>query len=71
MSRLQGYPVSAVQEDQRESTISQTERSSEANISVNTSITQSSLITVTEGDYDEDRDYTNLNQEEWKFDDEK
>ena len=73
VSRMQGYPVSAVQEDQRESTISQTERGSEA-ISANTSISQnskSSLMTVTEGEYDEDRDYTKLDDAEWKFDDER
>jgi hypothetical protein len=68
---MQGYPVSTIQEDQRESTVSQTERGSEAPISVGTTQTQSSLITVTEGDYDEDRDYTELNQEEWRFEDEK
>lgn len=68
---MQGYPVSTIQDDQRESTVSQTERGSEANISVNTTNTQSSLITVTEGDWHEDTDYTELNQVEWKFEDEK
>jgi len=68
---MQGYPVSTIQDDQRESTVSQTERGSEANISVNTSNTQSSLITVTEGNWHEDTDYTELKEAEWKFEDEK
>ena len=68
---MQGYPVSTIQEDQRESTVSQTERGSEISASVGTTQSQSSLITVTEGDYNDETELTEVIEGDWKFDDEK